>query len=432
MKLKLMLKNYYRWFVWGVLCFAYIINIFHRMSMSVIRADLGNTFDLSAMTFAALGSVYFYVYMVMQIPTGMLVDSLGVRATAAVGTALAGGGAVLFGLSPTVFMIFTARFLTSLGISVVFVSILKIQSSWFHEREFGRLSGLTGLIGNVGALTAQTPLVALVSLLTWRYSFVAVGVAGMIVAGLCFLVIRNKPSDIGLPSPTGYRIEENKAEKQSVIRILGKVCKNPYTWPACISYAGIYGSIIAFTGTWGQSYFMKVYGMSGMKAANYNVIAILGAAIASISIGRISDKVQKRKAPMIILGTAYVLSWAVLVLVYGGKPPDSVLGLLIFIMGLSSASIVLSWACGKEVNNPQYAGISTAFVNSIGLSGAIIVPLIFGWILDRYANMMGSQQLYSKAFLCCLASTLIGYAALFFIKETNCRNISSDLNTGMK
>ena len=265
-------KNYYRWLIWGVLCLTYIISVLHRMGMGVIRADLGDTFNMSAMAFAAVGSVYFYAYMVMQIPAGMLADSIGVRVTAAAGTALAGVGSVLFGLSPTVSLVYVARFLIALGVSVLFVSILKIQASWFHEREFGRLSGLAVLFENTGAILSQTPLVALVALLTWRYSFVLVGVAGMITAAICLLIIRNKPSDIGLPPPTNCETEKNKPKKQNVIRALSQVCKNPYTWPVGISYAGVNGSLMALTGTWGQSYFIDVYGMGEMKAASYNTI----------------------------------------------------------------------------------------------------------------------------------------------------------------
>ena len=97
-------------------------------------------------------------------------------------------------------------------------------------------------------------------------------------------------------------------------------------------------------------------------------------------------------------------------------------------MGLSSDSFVLAWACGKEVNDPEYAGISTSFVNSMGFLGIAIIPLVFGWILDRYAGVMGGQQLYNRAFMCCLISAAIGYVSMFFVKETNCRNISKDIN----
>ena len=136
---------------------------------------------------------------------------------------------------------------------------------------------------------------------------------------------------------------------------------------------------------------------------------------------------------MIITGTVFIIAWVILVLIYKGKPPEIVLGVLFFIMGYSAGSYILAWPCGKEVNNPLYAGISTAVVNSGGILGAAIIPFLFGKVLDTYANTLGSQQqLYNKAFMVCLAGVAIGYAFLFFIKETNCRNIYNTLNRSLK
>lgn len=432
MRPKFRIKENYRWLVWGILCFAYVLAIFHRMGMGVIRADMVKSLNLSAMSFAGLGSIFFYVYMVMQIPAGMLVDFFGVRKTAAAGSALAGMGSILFGLSPTILLLFVGRFLVSTGVSVLFISILKIISIWFHEREFGTLTGLTNVVGSVGAILAQTPLVALVSRFTWRYSFVIIGVVGMVFALLGLLVVRNKPTDIGLPSVASLEKVKNKEEKDNVFKVLVEVCKNPYTWPASIAYAGFYGAVVSLTGTWGPSYLMNVYDMSKVKAANFIIIMILGATAAGLTIGRISDNISKRKSPMIIIGTVFITTWVILVLLYKGKPPVAILGVLFFIMGYSAASYVLSWACGKEVNNPLYAGISTAVVNSGGILGAAIVPFLFGKVLDKYANILGNQQLYNKAFVICLVSAVIGYVSLFFIKETNCKNIYNNVNSGLK
>ena len=431
MRLKVRKMEKYRWLVWGILCFAYVIAIFHRMGMGVIRADMEETLNLSSMSFAGLGSIFFYVYMVMQIPAGILVDFFGVRNTAAAGSALAGAGSILFGLSPTIFMLFLGRFLVSAGVSVLFISILKIISNWFYEREFGTLTGLTNVVGSLGAILAQTPLVALVSMFTWRNSFVIIGVVGIVSAALCLLVVRNKPTDIGLPYVVSSETVKNKEGKANVVKVLIEVCKNPYTWPGSIAYAGFYGSILSLTGTWGPSYLMNVYGMSTVKAANYIIVIILGAATAGLSIGRISDRLSKRKSPMTIIGTVYLISWVILVVIYQGKPPVVILGVLFFTMGFSAATYVLAWACGKEVNNPLYAGISTAVVNSGGIFGAAVIPLIFGEILDKYSNILGNQQLYNKAFMSCLVSVAVGYAFLFFIKETNCRNIYNTLNHSM-
>jgi len=204
---------------------------------------------------------------------------------------------------------------------------------------------------------------------------------------------------------------------------LAAVCRNFYTWPLLLMYACFYGPYIALTGTWGQSYLESVYGMSDVKAADYIIIPILGFLTASVLTGWASDRLLKRKLPIMIQGTIFLLSWAALTLIYKGKPPVTLLGVLFFAIGFSAAAYIPTWACGKEVNDPAYAGVSTAVVNSGGFVGAALIPLLMGRVLDRYSNIFDSRQLYNRAFLICLASVAIGYALIFFIKETNCRNV---------
>jgi len=71
--------------VWGIIVFIYFIGFFHRMSVGAIHEDLEREFGLSSASLAAFGSIYFYVYTVMQIPAGILADTLGARKTVFLG-----------------------------------------------------------------------------------------------------------------------------------------------------------------------------------------------------------------------------------------------------------------------------------------------------------------------------------------------------------
>ncbi|TAH63038.1 MAG: MFS transporter, partial [Gottschalkiaceae bacterium] len=163
----------YRWIVFGILIFAYMIVFFHRLAVGVVREDLAREFGMSGITFANLSSTYFYAYMIMQIPSGILADTLGARKTVTFGTLAAGAGSIIFGFANSLFWIFFGRLLVGLGVSVVFIAILKIQSQWFKESEFATLSGVSSFFGNLGGIFAQTPLVLMTAAITWRYSFAA-------------------------------------------------------------------------------------------------------------------------------------------------------------------------------------------------------------------------------------------------------------------
>jgi len=243
--IKKMMK--YRYLVWGCLAIAYLVVFFHRLAAGVVRLDLINAFNITDSTFSAIGTTYFYVYLIMQIPTGMLVDSIGPRKTVTVGSLIAGVGSILFGAAANVPMLFVGRFLIGLGVSVIFVSTLKILSQWFRPSEFSTMTGITVFIGTMGGVIAQTPLAVLVENTSWRTAFIGIGIFSLFLTVALFLLVRNNPKEIGLPSldEADGIVSMNQATvpKQSwsdLFKSVVIVMKNRRTWPIFFLYAGFY------------------------------------------------------------------------------------------------------------------------------------------------------------------------------------------------
>ncbi len=412
--------NNYRWLIWGIMALSYVVVFFHRMAAGVVKDDLIQSFHISATTFANLGATYFYAYMLMQIPAGILADTLGARKTVTAGTLLAGVGSILFGFAPTVAVAFLGRLLVGMGVSVVFVCILKILSVWYRPEEFSTMSGVTSFIGNMGGLMAQTPLALMVAVFTWRNTFMAIGLASILIAVLCYLIIRDYPTDTKTEKLSA--INQEKADKPSAKTFI-QVITNKHTWPGFFLFAGFFGSYISFSGTWGVSYMMDVYGLSKSSAANYPMAATLGLMVGSILIGVISDRSKNRKKPMLVFGLCHLATWAILVFSNGGKPPIEILYPLFFAMGFFCATFILTFAVAKEVNHPKTAGVSTATVNTGGFLGAALLPALMGMYIDGAGQTLPAVTLYQNAFMYCFIAAVIGTIAIFLIKETGCRNI---------
>lgn len=400
----------YKWVIWGILALAYVIVFFHRLAAGVVKEDLMSTFQISSTTFGLIGSLYFYAYMFMQIPSGILADSLGAKKTATLGTLVAGIGSVIFGFAPNVTMIFIGRTTVGLGVSVIFISLLKILSEWFEPESFGKMSGITSFIGNMGGILAQTPLALMVAAFTWRKSFIAIGGVTLVISLLCFTLIKNSPNEV-----------EKKNEKIDIKGGLKIVLKNKYTWPGFFVFAGLFGAFASMTGTWGRSYMSEIYGLSKVDSANYMVIMILGMAIGSIIIGQLSDRIRLKRIPMFVFALINVISW--IIFVYTNLSL-SVVGILLFVMGFSTSAFVLSWGCSKEVNPPNITGISTSVVNMGGFFGAAIAPVVMGKIID---NLGTDASAYKAAFTVCVVCSVIGFVATLFVKETRCKNVYEDI-----
>jgi MFS family permease len=142
----------------GVAIAAYLLSFFHRVAPAAISGDLQVSFAIGGAQLGTLAATYFYVYTVMQIPTGVLADTLGPRRILFWGGLVAGVGAILFGLAPSFELAFVGRTLVGLGVSVTFIAMLKLLAIGFDERRFATLTGLCMLIGNLGSILAGAPL----------------------------------------------------------------------------------------------------------------------------------------------------------------------------------------------------------------------------------------------------------------------------------
>jgi sugar phosphate permease len=419
----------YRWIVWGVMVLSYVVVFFHRLAAGVVRNDLVEAFGLSGAAFGTLASLYFYAYMMMQIPVGLLVDSLGARITISVGTLIAGVGALFFGYAPTASVLFLGRFLVGIGVATVFVSILKVQSQWFREREFATLSGMTSLIGNGGGLLAQTPLALAVAFLTWRTTFAAIGVFSIFLAGVCYLFVRNSPQDMGFPSINESERKRNESSdksiggKTSLKEGFKQVVRVRHLWPVIFFFSFNQGASLSFTSAWGVAYMESVYGLPTTSASSYIAVILIGLMVGSLFSGWFSDRMGRRKWPMLFLASLNVATWAILVFYNGGQPPLAILKPLFFIMGFTATGYVVSWALAREVTPSNFTGIAISLMNTACFLSIGLFTTLLGKILDRYGNLLQGPLLFQRVLFPCFAAVLLSFVCALFVPETKGENI---------
>ncbi len=431
------------WLIWGIAIIAQFFNQFHRVAGSVVVDKLMAEFDITAAAVGGILAMYFYVYAAMQFPSGILADSLGPRKMIAYGGAVAGAGSILFGLAPSLPILYLGRLLLTFGTSVIWVSLLKIQANWFQSRYFGRISSLTGFFAIIGSIIGTTPMALLVISVGWRSSFVLLGLLGLLVCLVCWLVIRDRPTDIGLPSPA--EIERRQlgatasAPAQDIVTTsLGKrisiLLTNKHIWPPFIISVGAYGTLLVFQGAWGIPYLMQVYSMTRDSAANFTLLTMIGFMAGSLVVPLISDRLQSRKLPAIVSALAYLSVWSVLILWNGGKPPVPALYAICFSMGLFAGFNILTFACAKEVVPPLVSGMAMGLVNLGTFISAAVLQIVFGMVLDLgwQGTVLEGVRIYPLAayqsgFIVVGAGALAYVIGALLLKETGCRDIYDEI-----
>ncbi|MFV5214549.1 MFS transporter [Azonexus caeni] len=410
-----------RWLALAVVAVAYILSFFQRFAPAGIAQDLAATFQTSAASLGVLAATYFYIYTLMQIPTGILADTLGPRRILALGGLVGGIGSLLFGFAPSLDLALAGRTLVGLGVSVTFIAMLKLIAVWFEESRFATMVGICMLVGNLGSVLAGAPLSAMAQATGWRGVFIGVGGLSLVLAALCWLIVRDAPG-------TGQSAPRPRFDRTVVLSGLLAVLRNRSTWPAALVNTGMSGAFFTFAGLWATPYLMQVHGMARAVAANHLSLWFGGFAVGCLFIGGLSDRLGRRKPVMIAVSHVYVAIW--LVLLSCATMPLPLSYALFALLGLSTAGFSLTWACAKEVNPPLLSGMSTSIANMGGFLCAAIMQPVVGWIMDLgwQGEMVGGARVYDLAtwqhgVLAATLCAVLGAAASWRIRETRCRNI---------
>ena len=419
-----------RWSIYAILILAYMTVYFHRMAPGVVADELMATFHTSGAALGSLAAMYYYIYTAMQIPAGVLADTLGPRVGVALACLVAGAGSVLFGLAETFEVAAIGRFLVGLGVSVVFVGLMRSNTQWFSERYAGAISGVTLLLGNLGSILAAGPLALLVAVVSWRDVFVGIGVLSFVTALLTVLVVRSRPQDAGFPSVRELEgLPPHPERHQHWVLDLKGVFATPAVWPVFFMMFGLTGSFFAFAGLWGVKLMQDGFGLDRTGASLYTTLALGGFALGCLVTGALSDHFGARK-PVIAWSAAIgVLAWLGLILLPWGTGWT---GLALFAaLGLATGGFVVGYPAAKEVVPPGVAGMAMALVNTGLFLGAAIMQPAFGWAMDltwdgtlsegvrRYAL----SDYHNGLWLSC-GFALLALLASLMVRETRCRNLT--------
>ena len=416
----------YRWLIFLILALAYFFVYFHRLSLSVVANDLVNAFQTTASVMGLLGSIYFYCYAAMQIPAGLLSDSLGPRKTVTFSLLIASAGSILFGFAPTITIAFVGRIMVGLGVSMVFIPTMKVLSQWFRAQEFARMAGILNAVGGIGVFAATWLLALMAGTIGWRLSFELIGGCTFLLVGLVWLMVKDRPADRGWPSIAEIDHQgEGQAPPPKQIPLLEgmrQVVSEKYFWPVAIWFFFDCGIFFGFGALWSGPYLMHAYGMTKAEAGAILSMIAWGMIIGSPLLGYVSDKLFKsRKKPFIICGVLLVAQLIFLNLFPTGlgKP---VLLIFFFIFSICASSIVIvGFTMAKELFPVEIAGTSVGTVNLFPfLGGAVFMPLL-GRILDAYplaASGGYSMEGYATLLLVLLIASIIALLCTFFMKET--------------
>lgn len=413
------------WTVWGLGAALYFIGFYQRVAPAVITAELTQAFDLTAAALGNLSAFYFYSYVAMQIPTGILADRLGPRRLLTAGCVVAAIGTAVFASAPTVFWANAGRLLIGGSVGVAFVAMLKLASHWMPPRRFALASGAALAIGVFGAVFAGAPLRMLVDQFGWRAVMWVSGAITLLIAIATWWIVRDDPAERDCRSYYSGEAHDSSG-KESVFASLAAALRYRNVVLLFFIPGGMSAMVLTFAGLWGVPFLTTHYALSPTRAAALCSTMMVTWAIASLAYGAASDRIGRRK-PLFIGGVAISLVlWATLI--YVRDLPVALLMPLLAAIGFFSGCFIISFAFAKESVPARMAGTVSGFANMGVIQGPMYMQPLVGLILDRswQGTMLDGKRVfdfaaYQQGFSLILIWGVISLLLLAFTRETHCR-----------
>jgi MFS family permease len=411
------------WLIWSLGALFYMMGFFQRVAPAVMTDTLMREFDIGAAALGNLSALYFYSYVAMQIPTGIIADRWGPRRLLSLAAMVAAAGTLLFSLAPGFFLVGVGRLMIGGSVAVAFVGSLQVANRWFPPRYYAMVSGVALLFGIIGAVGAGPPLRLLIMRFGWRPTILASGLATLAIGAAIWIVVRDFPHEKGyadLVAPVDV------AQRPSVAAGLKEVLGYRNTLALFIVPGGVVGPVLAFAGLWGVPFLSTHYGLDPSQASALTTALLMAWALGGPVLGWLSDRSGRRK-PLYLLGCTLALAgW--IVIVYLPGVPLPLLTVVLVATGFFSGGMIIGFAFAKESVPSRLAGTISGFTNMGVMMGPMLLQPAIGWVLDRQWNgqMQGGIRIYSLAAYQTGFALLVAWAALaalllLFTRETHCR-----------
>jgi sugar phosphate permease len=299
----------------AMLVVAGVVNYIDRATLAVANPLIRQELGLSIADMGYLLSAFLWSYAFAQLPTGALVDRLGPRLLLTIGLALWSGAQFLGGLVTSFGTFFGARILLGIGEAPQFPTGARVVRDWFNPRDRGFATGVFNCASSLGTAIAAPLLTVLMLAFGWRWMFMIMGIAGLLVAAVWYALYRN-PTDLALTAgEQRYRTEGDPANRRERVtfREWRLLFRFRTTWGMILGYFGcIYLTWIY--NAWLPSYLEMERHMSIRGAGMWAFVPFAWGVVGALSGGWFADMlvrrgispVNSRKYPaaVALLGTA--------------------------------------------------------------------------------------------------------------------------------
>jgi OPA family sugar phosphate sensor protein UhpC-like MFS transporter len=360
-----------------------------RLALSVVKKPLIDAGIFSPTELGLIGSALFYAYAIGKLVNGFLADHANMRVFLAFGVLMSALMNIAMGFSTllTVCVILWALngWFQGFGAPAGVVAM----THWFSNRERGRYYGIWSTAHAIGEGLTFLVVGGLVAAFGWRYGFWGPGFICIFAAVAIFILMRDRPSTLGLPTVNEWRADfwesskESAAPGKSVLATQLSILKLPTVWVLALASASIYVTRYAIN-SWGVLYLQEARGFSLLSATSYLTLNTIAGIAGCIAFGFISDKWFGARRPPTNLLFAIAEIAGLLMLFFGPATPATfVAAFILYGIGLNGLVTSLGGLFAVDIAPKRVAGAAMGLIGIFSYIGAAIQENVTGHLIER-------------------------------------------------
>lgn len=365
-----------------------------RQGFAVVKKPLLQSGVFDAAQIGAIGSVFFFTYMIGKCVNGFLADRLNIKKFLALGLMGSSTLLVAMGFCSSFYLFavlwgFCGWFQT-FGAAPCVVSL----NQWFSNKERGTLYGIWFSAHNIGTGFTYIITAYIVGAFGWRMGFFAPGVLGISAAFFLYRFMYDRPQVYGLPPISVHSgdqtADEAKAEAKdkSLLKSQLGIFSLPAVWILGLASASCYVTRYAFE-SWGVVFLTEAKGYSLKHAAAVISISQFAGIIGAVTCGLISDRFfdHKRSVPCLLFGIFFVLATAGFVYTPAGKVWMDYLCMVFFGYTVYALVSYLGGLMAVDICSKKVTGAAMGVIGLFSYAGAALQEAVGGYLINAHKTV---------------------------------------------
>ena len=365
----------------GLYILFYCLDYYFRISPSLVFHELQHQYHTDAIGMGAFASAFYMGYLIMQIPSGIMLDRLPLYRVVIPAIILCTLAFIGFVLSHHYWSGYLLRWVVGATSAFSFIAVIYIARQYLDVKWFGLVSGITIAAGTVSASIAQLASAILMQYFHWHTIFITLALWGFVVSTLLLLPwLKLPPKTRSTISQTSWW-QQVKQFSCHPLLILNGLVGGLFYLPTTL-----------FATMWGIPFLQGEYHFSATAASFGVTMLFAGWAIGAPIIGGLADRTTHY---MRLVSVGALLGALVsVILVYIEPSLSWMVWLLLFLFGLFSSAQVVVWKCFRDYCPKAIAGYGVAFTNMLIMVFGAVFHLAVGWLMQHVVNIQAHSLDY--------------------------------------